>query len=394
VKFPRLTLIAGAAAAVTAVAAAPAAAAPVVTQATGPDTASIQGAVTAFSDSLGANNGTGPPAASGRRQIAWDGTPDDRSSPFFMPEGQFRANGALFSTPGLGFQVSADDNDPADTPIDDPDQVEYTNINPTYDDAFGVFSPEKLFAPIGSNVTDQTFVRAGTTTPAETSGLGVVFTDVDQQGPTKIEYLEADGESLGTFTVPAAADGNEDLSFLGVRFDAGERVALARITTGAAPLGNDDVTQGGAADIVAMDNFIYGEPQEIPPEQPQAGEQPQPDRAAPTIDLKGVPNSIDAKSLGKGLKVQVTTNEEANVQASLLAKASNVELRAQPQVILATQSLGFGTGERQLNLKPAKKLLRKADGFKAELEVTATDRSGNTTTVEDTLKVKKTKKDK
>jgi hypothetical protein len=385
VKFPRLTLIAGAAAAVTAVAAAPAAAAPVVTQATGPDATSIQGAVTAFSDALGTNNGTGPPAASGRRQIAWDGTPDDRSSPFFMPEGQFRANGALFTTPGLGFQVSADDDDPADTPVDDPDQVEYTNLNATYDDAFGVFSPERLFAPIGSNVTDQTFVRAGTSTPAETNGFGVVFTDVDQQGPTKIEYLEANGDSLGTFTVPATA-GDETFSFLGVRFDAGERIALARITTGAAPLGNDDVTQGGAADIVAMDNFIYGEPQEIPAEQP--------DTQAPTIDLKDVPKSIGAKSLGKGLKIKVATNEEANVQASLLAKASKVELRAKPQVILDVESLGFGTGERQLNLKPAKKLLRKAEGFKAELEVTATDRSGNTATVEDTVKVKEDKKDK
>jgi hypothetical protein len=391
VKFPRLTLIAGAAAAVTAVAAAPAAAAPVVTQATGPDAASIQGAVTAYQDSLGTNNGTGPPAASGRRQIAWDGTPDDRSSPFFMPEGQFRANGALFSTPGLGFQVSADDNDPADTPIDDPDQVDFTNLNATYADDFAAFSPEKMFAPIGSNVTDQTFVLAGTNTPAETNGLGVVFNDVDQQGPTKVEYLEADGDSLGTFTVPATA-GDETFSFLGVRYDAGERVALARITTGGAPLGaapgGNDVSQGGPADIVVMDNFIYGEPQAIPPEEPVVE---QPDTQAPTIDLKDVPKSIDAKSLGKGLKVSVTTNEEANVQASLLAKAGKVELRAKPQVILDVESLGFGTGERQLNLKPAKKLLRKADGFKAELEVTATDRSGNTATVERTLKVKKAK---
>jgi hypothetical protein len=392
VKFPRLTLIAGAAAAVTAVAAAPAAAAPVVTQATGPDATSIQGAVTAYQDSLGPNNGTGPPAASGRRQIAWDGTPDDRSSPFFMPEGQFRANGALFSTPGLGFQVSADDNDPADTPIDDPDQVDFTNLNATYADDFAAFSPEKMFAPIGSNVTDQTFVLAGTNTPAETNGLGVVFNDVDQQGPTKIEYLEADGDSLGTFTVPATA-GDETFSFLGVRYGAGERVALARITTGGAALNTtpspNDVSQGGTADIVVMDNFIYGEPQPLAAEQP---EQPDaPDTQAPTVDLKDVPKSIDAKSLGKGLKVSVTTNEEANVQASLLAKAGKVELRAKPQVILDIESLGFGTGERQLNLKPARKLLRKADGFKAELEVSATDRSGNTATVERTIKVKKAK---
>jgi hypothetical protein len=388
VKLPRLTLIAGAAFAATAVAAAPAAAAPVVTQATGADPASIQGAVTAYSDSLGANNGTNPPAPNGRRQIAWDGTPDDRSSPFFMPEGQFRANGALFSTPGLGFQVSADDNDPADTPIDDPDQIEFSNVNADYTGAFEPFSPERMFAPIGSNVTDNTFVLAGTTTPADTNGFGVVFNDVDVEGPTKIEYLEADGDSLGTYVVPATS-GNETFSFLGVRFDAGERVALARITTGGAPLGEDDITQGGPADIVAMDNFIYGEPKAIPPEQPPAEEPP--DTQAPSVELKGVPKSIDAKSLGKGLEVKVETDEEANVQASLLAKASKVELRAKPKVILAVESLGFGTGERELDLRPAKKLLRKADGFKAELEVTATDRSGNSTTEERTLKVKKDK---
>jgi hypothetical protein len=138
-----------------------------------------------------------------------------------------------------------------------------------------------------------------------------------------------------------------------------------------------------------MDNFIYGEPQAIPPEQPPAPEQP--DTQAPTVELKDVPKSIDAKSLGKGLKVKFATNEEANVQGSLLANASKVELRAKPQVILDVESLGFGTGERSLNLKPAKKLLGKTGGFKAELEVTPTDRSGNSTTVERTLKVKKAK---
>ena len=371
-----------------------ASAAPVVTQTSGPDVAAITPTVNQFGTDLGTLNGTGPPAPSGRRQIVWDGVPAERQSPAFMPENQFRNVGALFSTPGLGFQVSGDDD--ADgvppAPDADPDQVEYTNLNANYATAFAPFSPERLFAPIGSNVTETRFVVPGTNTPAETNGLGVVFNDVDQQGPTKIEYLEADGDSLGTFTVPATA-GDETFSFLGVRYDAGERVALARITTGGAPLAGpaptgNDVTQGGPADIVVMDNFIYGEPQAIPPEEPVVE---QPDTQAPTIDLKDVPKSIDAKSLGKGLKVSVTTNEEANVQASLLAKAGKVELRAKPQVILDVESLGLGTGERTLTLKPAKKLLRKADGFKAEIEITATDRSGNTSTVERTLKVKKDK---
>ena len=63
--------------------------------------------------------------------------------------------------------------------------------------------------------------------------------------------------SLGTFFVPATA-GSETLSFLGVTFNAGERVGRLRITTGNAAVGPNDAPPG--TDIVVMDDFIYGEP--------------------------------------------------------------------------------------------------------------------------------------
>ena len=60
--------------------------------------------------------------------------------------------------------------------------------------------------------------------------------------------------------VPVA---NNGLSFLGVRFDGGERVTRVRITSGNAALGPND---GGNVDVVAMDDFIYAEVQRAVPE--------------------------------------------------------------------------------------------------------------------------------
>jgi hypothetical protein len=371
----RLTIL-GAAVVAAGVAAAPASAAPVVTQATGANAAAIQGAVDAYRNSLGANNAGGPAATSGRREINWDGVPDDRSAPSFMPEGQFRARGALFTTPGLGVQVSGDDDNDGGNPDADPDQIEFTNLNPTYATAFAPFSPERLFAPIGSNVTDVEFVVPGSDTPAVTNGLGVVFTDVDQAGPTKIELLDADGASLGTFPVPASG-GNESLSFLGIALEPGIRAASARITTGTGALDPPDVTQGGSADVVVMDDFIYGEPQ------PR-----QADTTGPQLTLSGVAKKVDLKALRKGLKVGVKTDEPASIDARLTASARQVELarRASATVLLAEKSLGLGSGDRQLKLKPARAALRGADKLTAELRIVATDASGNRTTVKRRIK--------
>ena len=52
---------------------------------------------------------------------------------------------------------------------------------------------------------------------------------------------------------------SQSLSFLGVSFNAGERVGRVRITSGNAALGAA-VNDGGATDLVVMDDFIYSEP--------------------------------------------------------------------------------------------------------------------------------------
>ena len=88
-------------------------------------------------------------------------------------------------------------------------------------------------------------------------GFGAVFTDVDLANVTSLEAFDPFGASLGTFFVPTA---NNGLSFLGLQFtDA--FIGRVRITTGNAALGPNDAS---GTDVVAMDDFIYGEPTAVP----------------------------------------------------------------------------------------------------------------------------------
>jgi hypothetical protein len=88
------------------------------------------------------------------------------------------------------------------------------------------------------------------------SGFGAVFSDVDLAATTSIEYFDPNNNSLGTFF---AAPSNNGLSFLGVQFSTEQ--TRVRITTGNSSLGPND---GAGVDVVAMDDFIYSEPQSVP----------------------------------------------------------------------------------------------------------------------------------
>jgi hypothetical protein len=205
----------------------------------------------------GPDNGSAPgPQPQGRREITWDGVPDEFAAPNYLPGDFFNAaiepriRGALLATPGIGVQVSADSDNPANAP------VRFGHINPTYSAIFKTFSGERLFSPIGSNIVDLTFAVPGTQTPALVRGFGAVYTDVDTTH-TAFEYFDRNGRSLGEFSVPIA---NNGLSFLGVAFDQ-PIVARVRITYGTVALGPDDSLEN---DVSVMDNFIYGEPQPAP----------------------------------------------------------------------------------------------------------------------------------
>jgi len=100
---------------------------------------------------------------------------DAFAAPNKLPADFFNVNsprGVVFTTAGTGFQVSANAINSTGTPI------LFGNINPTYPSLFQVFSPQKLFTAIGSNVLDVEFFVAGSNTPALTRGFGSVFTNV------------------------------------------------------------------------------------------------------------------------------------------------------------------------------------------------------------------------
>ena len=196
-----------------------------------------------------------------RREINWDGVPAASSAPNLLAANFFNSTsprGVLFSTPGTGFEVSSATTDAG---AGQPAAAEFGNINATYTAAFGVFSAQRLFTAVGSNITDVTFFLPGTATVATVSAFGAVFTDVETLGGTTLQFFTPASVSLGTFNVPVGSVADGSLSFLGVSFNAGERIGMVRITSGNAALGaavNDN--PGGGTDLVAMDDFIYSEP--------------------------------------------------------------------------------------------------------------------------------------
>jgi hypothetical protein len=218
-------------------------------------TGDIAATVEEFRALLGepSNGGTAEEQPTGRREIAWDGAganPFNNRNDF--PADFFNTNvksGAVFTTPGTGFRN---------------DSLKFAEVNEGYAAQFDAFSPTKIFSPVGSNVMDVLFQVAGRPTPAQVTGFGVVFSDVDTDEATTIEFFDANGQSLGTVAAPRRSD-VAGSSFVGVKF-ADAVVARARITLGTGSLGANvaDISAGGNADLVVTDNFIYGEPRRIP----------------------------------------------------------------------------------------------------------------------------------
>ena len=210
----------------------------------------IEADVTRFRALLGDpnNGGTPGPLDSGRREINWDGVPAAVTNvPNFPPE-FFNVNskrGLVYNLVSSGLEVS---------------DAQFTDINPTYAAEFNPFSGAKMFSPIGSNASDIQFLVPGTDTLAPVRGFGVVFLDVDVVGSTGIILIGEDGRSLGRVLAPARTDAR-GASFVGVVF-RNPLISRVRIISGSAALSpvEKDISQGGTADLVVMDDFLYAEP--------------------------------------------------------------------------------------------------------------------------------------
>ena len=234
-------------------------------KASGANPAAIQAAVDQFRADLGAvNPNNGQAFKNGRREINWDGVANGASAPNFIQPDFFNFNsprGVMFTstsgpfvqgTQAQPFQVSS--NAASGVPL------RFGNINPTYTAEFKAFSDERLFTTSPeSNVIEINFFIPRTNIPATVNGFGAVFTDVDTPA-THMQFYDQSGRILlsPSGSIPTADKG---LSFEGVSFNDGTRISRVVIVLGNAPLsaGNTD----GLADIidvVAMDDFIYGEP--------------------------------------------------------------------------------------------------------------------------------------
>jgi hypothetical protein len=188
--------------------------------------------VPAFAAAIGAVDNAGAPGqhdATGRRRINWDGVPAQFTDVNDFPATFFNLTATrgleYLTATGTGLRVS--DNGFAD-------------INPTYATELVAFTNPKLFAPIGTNRAEFQFRIPGSATPAVVQSFGAVVVDVP------------------THRAPDAS------SLVGVQFD---RPVIARIviTLGDAPLGagTNDISRGGRQDVVALDDFLYSEPQPV-----------------------------------------------------------------------------------------------------------------------------------
>lgn len=234
----------------------PAFGAAIVFSGSGPNSAAITPIRDAFRAQIGGGTVAGANGSFGgvRREINWDGVPDALAAPNNLPANFFNVNsprGVVFSTPGTGFQVSANAGVAP---------VNFGNIDASYSAVFAPFSVQRLFTPLGSNVTDVNFFVAGTNTPATVSAFGAIFSDADLANTTAIQFFDGSGSALGNFFA-SSASGDQSLSFLGVAFNAGERIGRVRIITGNTALGAGIVDHNGNPfDLVVMDDFLYSEP--------------------------------------------------------------------------------------------------------------------------------------
>ena len=189
-----------------------------------------------------------------RREINWDGVPDALSDPNLLPANFFNVNsprGAVFSTPGTGFRVSAN------LGLATPTLFGFSND-------FQAFSAQRLFTAVNSNITDVRFFVPGTLLATTTSAFGAIFVDVEVAALTRIDFFDASDALI--FSRDALVSGNQGLSFVGAVANAGEKISRVRLTSGLNTIRSNGVLGNPNDDVVVMDDFLYAEPLRAVPE--------------------------------------------------------------------------------------------------------------------------------
>ena len=143
------------------------------------------------------------------------------SDPNALPGNFFNVNsprGVVFSTPGTGFLVSANAGRRNSC------AVRFAWRLP------GIQRAETVHRREQQHHGRIVLLAGHGTAAATTSAFGVIFTDVELAGLTKIEFFDASNSLI--FSRSALVAGNQGLSFLGAVANAGERISRVRITSG------------------------------------------------------------------------------------------------------------------------------------------------------------------
>ncbi len=174
-----------------------------------------------------------------------------------MPADFFNVNsprGAVFSTPGTGFLVSANAG------LTTPNPLRVSRAISRYS-ALSDCSPQ-----LNSPITDVSFFVPGTTTAATTSASGAVFVDVEVANLTKMEFFDQ-SNALIFSSVRLWSEGNQGLSFLGARPPMPGSASAASVSPQASipsfPMACSETPND---ELVAMDDFLYAEPATPVPE--------------------------------------------------------------------------------------------------------------------------------
>jgi hypothetical protein len=213
----------------------------------------INAKLTDFRNQLGTTLNTAPGATGGRREINWDAVPAALTNVNNFPLDFFgSADPALANGRKRGFVLLGGANFRVDS-------TDFIDLDASFGAQFDAFSPKKLFAYTTNVVTEAVFKVPGSTTDATIKGFGVIFSGVDNPQSTYIEYFNG-SKSLGVYYAPVRAVGSS-FSLLGVYFPD-EKITKVKITVGSATLasGIRDISVGGTADLVVMDDFLYDEP--------------------------------------------------------------------------------------------------------------------------------------
>ncbi|HTE07531.1 MAG TPA: hypothetical protein VK628_02135 [Flavitalea sp.] len=207
-----------------------------------------------FRQTIGGNLNSAPGASDGRREIDWDGVPDelleqDLPLDFFNPTAPespaVRQRGLVYPSGAgaAGFQVSNNS---------------FAAVNSQASPSFNAFSGANTFANVRAKAWDMKFQVPGKNIDASVKAFGLVLSGVDLPNSTSLEFFNG-SKSLGKFFAPAH-DSSSSFSFLGVYFKNEKVTSITVNHQGILIDGEADISDGGSKDLIVLDDFVYSEP--------------------------------------------------------------------------------------------------------------------------------------